>query len=89
MDIHGSKDKNEVTVTFEMPGMKKDDVTIDIHQNRLRVSGHNRSLTDLDEEGYRHRERRVGQFVRTITLPDGVKVSCDLKIRIVCLDFSY
>lgn len=46
MDIHKSKDAihaNTVTATFELSGMKTDDVTIDVHQNRLTVVGEARN----------------------------------------------
>lgn len=79
MDVHESKGKNELTMMFELPGVKKEDVTIDVRQNRLTVSGHNRLPNDM-EEGYRFRERRVGRFARTIILPNGIKVSQNINL---------
>ena len=75
MDLHESKDKNELTATFELPGMKKEDVSIDVHNNRLIVSGKTSVSNDLDQEGYVRRERRFGSFSRMLPLPNGISVS--------------
>ena len=37
MDLHEDAEKNLVTATFEFPGVKKEDVTIDFHNGRLTV----------------------------------------------------
>ncbi|TFK30023.1 small heat shock protein [Coprinopsis marcescibilis] len=73
MDLHEDKDKNLVTATFEMPGLKKDDVNISIDNNRLTVSGESQISSDYDQNGYAVRERRFGNFSRTLQLPQGIK----------------
>lgn len=78
MDFHESKDNNEFTATFELPGMKKEDVTIDVHDNRLIVSGHSSLSNELEKDGYAIRERKYGKFSRTLNLPVGIKVSACL-----------
>jgi HSP20 family protein len=75
MDIHHDDKANTVTATFDLPGMQKEDVTIDIHNNILTVSGETKAAADRDEEGYSLRERRYGKFSRSVSLPQGVKVS--------------
>ena len=64
-----------MTATFELPGFTSEGVAIDIHQNRLTVSGE--STTSDSEEGrdYVVRERRSGKFSRMLQLPFGTKVS--------------
>ncbi|KAF8522885.1 small heat shock protein [Hysterangium stoloniferum] len=73
MDLHESKESGEMTATFELPGMKKEDVTIDVHNNHLMVSGQSTFSNDLEKDGYSIRERRFGKFSRTIPLPAGTK----------------
>ncbi|GJJ05898.1 hypothetical protein Clacol_000085 [Clathrus columnatus] len=75
IDFHESKDKNELTATFELPGMKKEDVSIDLdlQHNRLTVSGQSTFSKELDNEGYFFRERRYGKFSRTIPIPANLK----------------
>ncbi|KAF8077858.1 HSP20-like chaperone [Lyophyllum atratum] len=73
MDLHEDPEKNQVTATFELPGLKKDDVNIDVHNGRLTVTGESKKEEDKDENGYAVRERRYGKFSRTLQLPEGVK----------------
>jgi HSP20 family protein len=35
MDLHEDKEKNLVTATFEFPGLKKEDIQLDMHNGRL------------------------------------------------------
>ncbi|KDQ55465.1 hypothetical protein JAAARDRAFT_37478 [Jaapia argillacea MUCL 33604] len=73
MDLHHDDKSNVVTATFELPGLKKEDVQIDVHNNLLTVSGQSNISSDRDENGYSVRERSYGKFSRTIGLPQGVK----------------
>ena len=73
--------KTHYLVTMDLPGVSKDDVKIELHQNTLIVSGEKKSETKKSEEGYRYVERRSGSFRRTFTLPDtvdakGVEANC-------------
>ncbi|KAJ8089120.1 hypothetical protein AAF712_010769 [Marasmius tenuissimus] len=73
MDLHEDTEKNIVTASFELPGLKKEDVHIDVHDGRLSVSGESRISEEHNHEGYAVRERRFGKFSRTLQLPVGVK----------------
>ncbi|KAF5367118.1 hypothetical protein D9758_003856 [Tetrapyrgos nigripes] len=73
MDLHEDATKNTVTATFELPGMKKEDVTIDVHDGQLTISGETKSSEEHEKDGYAVRERRFGKFSRTLRLPQGVK----------------
>ncbi len=74
MDLHEDAAKNTVTATFELPGLKKEDVEIDVHDGRLTVSGESKISSEHEENGYAVRERKFGKFSRTLRLPQGVKV---------------
>jgi len=73
MDIHENAEHNLVTATFELPGMKKDEVSIDIRNSRLVISGETKHAKEFEENGYVHRERSSGKFSRTLPLPAGAK----------------
>jgi HSP20 family protein len=75
MDVHHDKDTNSINVTFELPGLQKEDVSIDVHNNVLTVSGEDKASSERSEGGYVIRERRYGKFARSLILPQGVKVS--------------
>ncbi|WP_413288969.1 Hsp20/alpha crystallin family protein [Bdellovibrio sp. HCB337] len=55
-------------ISADLPGMKKDDVKIDISGNSLRISGERNR--EVKEEGYR--ERSYGRFSRSFTLPQNI-----------------
>ncbi|KAG6907597.1 hypothetical protein DXG01_008215 [Tephrocybe rancida] len=73
LDLHEDSQSNTVTAYFEFPGLKKEDVSIDVHNGRLTVSGESKTSTSHDEHGYAIRERKFGRFSRTLQLPQGVK----------------
>ena len=63
-----------MTATFELPGINKQDVNIDMRNNVLTVSGESKFVSDRDENGYVVRERRFGRFSRSLPVPEGIKV---------------
>ncbi|KAI0753783.1 HSP20-like chaperone [Fomes fomentarius] len=73
VDIHEDKDKNLLTATFELPGINKQDVSIDVRNNVLTVSGESKFESDRNESGYVVRERRFGHFSRSLPVPEGIK----------------
>lgn len=75
MDVHEDANANLVTATFELPGLTKENVNIDVHNNILTISGESKLSSERDENGYAVRERRYGKFSRSVPLPQGTKVS--------------
>ncbi|EEB98407.1 hypothetical protein MPER_02087, partial [Moniliophthora perniciosa FA553] len=73
MDLHENAEKNVVTATFELPGLKKEDVQIDVQDGRLTIAGESKISEEHEKDGYAIRERRFGKFSRTLRLPQGVK----------------
>jgi HSP20 family protein len=69
------QDKDQFTMIVELPGLKKEDIELSLHDGILTVSGE-RKQEKKGEEGYRG-ERFFGRFQRSVTLPasvDGNKV---------------
>jgi len=73
MDIHHDKDANNVNVSFDLPGLQKEDVSIHVQNNVLTVSGENKASSERTEGDYVVRERRYGKFTRSLSLPQGLK----------------
>lgn len=90
MDLHEDPKSNTVTAVFELPGINKEDVSIDVNNNRLSILAEVKKTQELDEGGYAIRERRYGKFQRTLQLPEGVKDS-DIKAKmehgVLCVQF--
>ena len=74
VDIHESPEQNRVTATFELPGLTRDDIKIEIQNGRLVISGEQTISKDVEEKGFIHRERNYGRFSRAVPLPAGTKV---------------
>jgi len=76
------EDKDNVTVKAELPGMKKEDVEVTLHDGTLSISGERRSEKKVEEADVFRSERYFGRFQRTISLPSAVagdKVKADYK----------
>ena len=59
-------------IRLDVPGMEKDDITINLQNNTLTVSGERSSERKEESEEYVRVERAFGNFHRTFTLPDAV-----------------
>jgi HSP20 family protein len=57
-------------ISADLPGMKKEDIKIDITDRRLKISGERRH--EVKDEDNSYIERSQGRFVRTFTLPQAV-----------------
>ena len=67
LDLH--EDKDTLTVKVELPGMKKEDIEISLHDGSLSISGERKSEKKFEDAEVYRAERFVGRFQRTVTLP--------------------
>lgn len=66
------EDRDNFYVRAELPGMKKEDIELSLHDGSLSISGERKSEEEFkDAEVYRA-ERFVGRFQRTVSLPTAV-----------------
>jgi len=56
-------------VRADLPGMSKDDITIEVEDNALVLKGERKQEEEEKKEGYYKSERRYGSFYRRIPLP--------------------
>ena len=59
-------------LTADLPGLKKDDIKIEIHDNVLTLRGEKKLEEEKKDKNYRLCERYFGEFVRTFSLPENV-----------------
>jgi len=65
---------NRLVTKIDLPGMKKDDVKVEVTDGQLAISGERkREAEEKGEEFYRC-EREYGSFSRAVPLPEGVKL---------------
>jgi HSP20 family protein len=63
---------DEFRLHLDVPGMTKEDITINLQNNTLTVSGERRSTRKNEGDDYVRVERSFGNFHRTFTLPNSV-----------------
>jgi HSP20 family protein len=59
-------------VRADLPGLKKDDVQVELTDDAVTLRGERREEHEEKREGYFRSEREYGQFHRSIPLPEGV-----------------
>jgi HSP20 family protein len=67
------EDKDNFIVKAELPGLKREDIEVSLHDGALSISGERKSEEKVENTDVRRTERFVGRFQRTITLPSSVK----------------
>jgi HSP20 family protein len=64
---------NEVVVKATLPGVKSEDVSIDITGETLTIRGETKTEEQIKKEDCLYQERRYGSFSRSVVLPGGPK----------------
>jgi len=64
-----SETNTHYLLSFDLPGVSKDDVRIELRDNQLMVSGERREEHEVREGTQRTQERYYGAFQRVIALP--------------------
>jgi HSP20 family protein len=64
-----------IVIQADLPGMKKDEIKLQIRDNTLQISGEKKMQEEKKGETYHRVERVYGSFRRTFTLPTMVDSS--------------
>lgn len=64
----------EFIVRADLPGLKRDDVKVELTNDVLTISGERKEEKEEKLEGYYRTERRYGSFYRQVPLPEGAKI---------------
>lgn len=60
------------TVRVALPGIKADDVSVEVEGHTLALRAEKREEREVEEDGYRRSERSYGAVQRVLSLPDDV-----------------
>ena len=71
VDVLESKDS--YLIRAELPGMKREDIKVEVKDGTLVLSGERKSERPADGVEYRHVERVTAKFWRSFSLPETVK----------------
>ena len=70
LDLH--EDKDNFVVKIELPGMKKEDIDVSLHDGSLSITGERKGEEKFEGADVYRTERFIGHFQRTITMPAAV-----------------
>jgi HSP20 family protein len=70
--IEAFQKDDKFIVRAELPGLKKDDVEVNITEDSIVLQGQRQHEHEEHREGFYHSERSYGSFYRAIPLPEGV-----------------
>lgn len=80
--INLTEDKDKYYVRAELPGVKGDELDIQVTDNNLAISGERKIATEEEGARYHRREREAGTFSRMIGLPGHINAdNVDAKLE--------
>jgi HSP20 family protein len=65
---------NRLVTKVDLPGMKKEDVKVEVTEGQLVISGERKRETEEKKEEFYRCEREYGSFYRAVPMPEGIKV---------------
>lgn len=80
MDVEETKDS--VLVKADLPGLKKEEIDINVHEGVLTIKGEKKKEEERKDKGFIRSERYYGSFYRELSLPasvDEAKVKASYK----------
>jgi HSP20 family protein len=78
-----TEDKDNYYVRAELPGIKADELAIDITANTFSITGERKLAVESEKAQYHRREREAGTFNRIVTLPAEIDAE---KVEARCTD---
>ena len=70
-DVEVAQKNNELVITADLPGLSKDEVTVEVTDEAVTIQGERRREHEEEREGVYRSERSYGSFYRMIPLPEG------------------
>lgn len=65
---------NRLVTKIDLPGMKKEDVKVEVTDGHLAIFGERKRDAEEKKRDFYRREREYGSFYRAVPLPEGVKL---------------
>ena len=68
------EDGEQITVITDLPGVKQEDIKIDITENTLEITAQFNEETEVEGKTFVRKERKYGKVNRTVKLPAKIKI---------------
>ena len=88
VDVYETDDT--VVVKSAIPGVKAEDIDVSVTGDTLTIKAETKEEQEIKRENYLRRERRIGSYCRSVTLPGGLetdKAEADYSQGILTLTF--
>ncbi|MFV1980732.1 MAG: Hsp20/alpha crystallin family protein [Rhodothermia bacterium] len=66
--------ESDFVVTADLPGVGKDDVSVNFEEDTLTITGDRKQESTTEETNFFRTERIYGRFSRSFTFPKGIKI---------------
>ena len=70
--VNTREDEKNYYIEIDLPGVAKEDISVELNENKLTVSGERKTKEEIKKEDYYLVESTFGKFQRSFTLPDNV-----------------
>lgn len=74
---------NRLVTKIDLPGMKKEDVKVEVTDGHLAISGERKMEAEERKKNFYRCEREFGSFYRSVPLPEGIKLD---DVKASCAD---
>ncbi len=79
MDLQ--ENENDYVIEAELPGISKDEVSIEMNENRLSIGLERKEEVNEEKKNYIHRERRCSSMQRCVYLKDAKADDIEAKLE--------
>ncbi|MBF0295477.1 MAG: Hsp20/alpha crystallin family protein [Magnetococcales bacterium] len=82
MRVDIREDANQIVIKADVPGMEQKEISVNVENNHLTISGERKFEDEANQENYHRIERAYGRFSRSFSLPnttDTGKISATYK----------
>ena len=73
--INVAETEKAVVITLEVPGMREEDLDVEVMGSQLMISGEKKFEQEIEEKDFHRVESQFGKFSRTIKLPANVRTA--------------
>ncbi|ABK43859.1 heat shock protein Hsp20 [Magnetococcus marinus MC-1] len=70
MRVDIREDENQIMIKADLPGMTQQDISVDVDNGTLTISGERKFDDEQNRDGYHRIERAYGRFSRSFQLPN-------------------
>ncbi len=83
-------EEKQFTVSLDVPGLKQEELEIEVKDNRLHVTGERKVESKVEQDHVVRTEKRYGKFTRVFSLPqhintDGIEASVENGVLMIMI----